>query len=202
MVDPGVGGGRRDLCIVTGTGRGSSDPTTGCCFPPPHAPAAVSLAIALDAEKIDRDAPLPTFHARDVLAPAAAALACGVEPRALGAEIDVRDRSSPAPFGTYALDGGYVNGEVLEADRFGSLRFNIPAEDLEQLGLRVPRLEIGIGHNSLTVPFATTFSDVAEGEPVALVDSSGWLTLAVNTGSAADRYGVEPGAHVRVRALS
>ena len=94
-----------------------------------------------------------------------------------------------------------MNGEALEADRFGSLRFNIPAEDLESLGLRVPRLEIGIGHNSLTVPFATTFADVAEGEPVALVDASGWLTLAVNTGSAADRYGITPGAHVRVRGL-
>ena len=95
-----------------------------------------------------------------------------------------------------------MNGEVLEADRFGSLRFNIPTEELDGLGLRAPRLELGIGHNSLVVPFASTFADVAEGEPIALVDSSGWLTLAVNRGSAEDRYGVTPGAHVRVRALT
>ena len=199
VVDPGVGGGRRDLCIITQNGTRLVGPDNGVLLPAADRAGGIRTAIALDAEKIDRDAPLPTFHARDVLAPAAAALACGVEPSSLGTQVD-SDTLVAAPFGTYSLLGGYVNGEALEADRFGSLRFNIPGEDLEKLGLKGPRLEIGIGHNSLVVPFATTFSDVPEGEPVALVDSSGWLTLAVNVGSAEDRYGVEPGAHVRVRA--
>jgi S-adenosylmethionine hydrolase len=200
VVDPGVGGGRRDLCIVTENGTRLVGPDNGVLLPAAVRAGGIRLAIALDAEKIDRDAPLPTFHARDVLAPAAAALACGVEPSSLGSEIDPLSLVG-APFGTYSLDGEYVTGETLEADRFGSLRFNIPAEDLEALGLRSPQIEIVIGHNSLSVPFAATYADVAEGEPVALVDSSGWLTLAVNTGSAADRYGVAPGAHVKVRAL-
>jgi S-adenosylmethionine hydrolase len=52
------------------------------------------------------------------------------------------------------------------------------------------------------VPFGKTFSDVGEGEPVVLVDSSGWLTLCVNMGNAMDRYGVTPGVRVRVRALT
>jgi S-adenosyl-L-methionine hydrolase (adenosine-forming) len=94
-----------------------------------------------------------------------------------------------------------VLGEVLESDRFGSMRLNIPVEDLESCGLSAPTLQIGIGHNNLTVPFGKTFSDVAEGEPVALIDSSGWLTLALNKGSALDRYGAEPGMRVRVRSL-
>ena len=88
---------------------------------------------------------------------------------------------------------------MLEGDRFGSLRFNIPVEDLDKLGLRAPTLEVGSVTTTLTVPFMRTFSDVPEGEPVALVDSSGWLTLSVNMGNAMDRYGVEPGVHVRVR---
>jgi len=200
VVDPGVGGGRRDLCIVTMNGTRLVGPDNGVLLPAAARSGGIRSVVALDAEKIDRDAPLPTFHARDVLAPAAAALACGVEPAALGTEIEAASLSA-APFGSYSLGGGYVNGETLEADRFGSLRFNIPAEDLEMLGLRAPRLEIGIGHNSLIVPFGNTFADVVEGEPVALVDSSGWLTLAINTGSAAGRYGVAPGAHVRVRAI-
>jgi len=123
-----------------------------------------------------------------------------VEPGSLGVAIDPASLA-PAPFGSYSVEGGLVNGEVLEADRFGSLRFNVPAEDLDKLGLRARRLEIGMGHNVLAVPFAATFADVPEGEPVALVDSSGWLTLAVNKGSAADRFGVSPGANVNVRAL-
>ena len=94
-------------------------------------------------------------------------------------------------------------GEVLEADRFGSLRFNIPAEDLDELGLDGRHARDHARAQRAHGPVRRARSRTcAEGEPVALVDSSGWLTLAVNTGSAADRYGVEPGAHVRVQRRS
>lgn len=92
-------------------------------------------------------------------------------------------------------------GEVLEADRFGSLRFNVPGEDLGALGLKRERLEVTVGHNALVVPLGKTFSDVAEGEPVLLVDSSGWLTLAMNKGSAIERYGVVSGSNVKIRPM-
>ena len=94
-----------------------------------------------------------------------------------------------------------MGGEVVDADRFGSLRFNIPAERIDKLGLRSSSLEIGLGHNALETVFGRTFSDVPQGEPLALLDSSGWLTLCINRGSAADRYSIVPGAHVRVRAI-
>jgi S-adenosylmethionine hydrolase len=200
VVDPGVGGGRRDLCLVTTKGTRLVGPDNGVLLPAAWRMGGVLKAYSIDAGKIDFRGPLATFHARDVLAPAAAALACGVQPSSLGEEIDPATLTE-APFGPCTVDGPYVVGEVLEADRFGSLRFNIPAEEIERLDLRSDFLEITIGHNALKVPFAVTFSDVGEGDPVALVDSSGWLTLAVNTGDAGDRYGVEPGTHVRVRAM-
>ncbi|TLM97375.1 MAG: SAM-dependent chlorinase/fluorinase, partial [Actinobacteria bacterium] len=118
-------------------------------------------------------------------------------PHALGEEVDP-DALVPGPFGMCSHDGDQVIGEVLEADRFGSLRLNVPAEQLDALGLRLPEIEVMLGHNTLVVPLASTFADVAEGEPVALVDSSGWLTLAVNLGSARDRYGVHIGATVKL----
>jgi S-adenosyl-L-methionine hydrolase (adenosine-forming) len=200
VVDPGVGGGRRDLCIVTGDGTRLVGPDNGVLLPAAWRAGGIAQAYALDATKVDHRGPLPTFHARDVLAPAAAALACGVDPQALGELVDPEGLVA-APFGRYKVDGIYVRGEVLEADRFGSLRFNIPAEDIDALGLRVAKLEVGLGHNNLTVPLRRTFSDVAEGDPVALIDSSGWLTLSINKGNAMDRYGVEPGVHVNLRAL-
>ncbi len=202
VVDPGVGGGRRDLCIVTRHGTRLVGPDNGVLLPAAQRAGGIELAIALDSAKvIGLEGPLPTFHARDVLAPAAAALACGVEPRALGDPVDP-DALEPSPFGTYTVEPPYVLGEVLEADRFGSLRFNIPDEDIVGLGLRVSALEIGLGHNTLNVPFGKTYADVADGEPVVLVDSSGWLTLSVNRASAADRYGVEAGSRVRLRPLT
>ena len=200
VVDPGVGGGRRDLCVVTGSGTRLVGPDNGVLLPAAWRAGDVAEAYALDPVKIDFRGPLPTFHARDVLAPAAAALACGVEPSSLGDRVDIESLVA-APFGRYRVEEPYVMGEVLEADRFGSLRFNVPAEDVDALGLGAGNIEIGLGHNNLTVPFGRTFSDVNEGDPVALIDSSGWLTLAVNMGNALDRYGVTPGTHVRLRAL-
>ena len=74
-----------------------------------------------------------------------------------------------------------------------------PRIALKSLGLKGAMLEIALGHNSLSVPLARTYADVAEGEPVALVDSSGWLTLAVNRGDARDRFGADSGTAVRIR---
>lgn len=200
VVDPGVGGGRRDLCLVTAQGTRLVGPDNGVLLPASWRAGGVTEAYAIDPSKIDFRGPLATFHARDILAPAAAALACGVEAAALGDAVAV-DSLAAAPFGQCERDGDYVRAEVLEADRFGSLRFNIPAEDLVKLGLRSGPLELSLGHNRITAPFGQTFSDVPEGEPVVLVDSSGWLTLSVNTGDAADRYGVVPGTHLRIRSV-
>lgn len=200
VVDPGVGGGRSDLCLITKSGTKLVGPDNGVLLPAAWRAGGVERAYAIDAAKIDFKGPLATFHARDVLAPAAAALACGVSAESLGQPVDPTALVE-APFGRCRQEGASVLGEVLEADRFGSLRINIPAEQIAELGLAASRLEFLLGHNSLAVPFADTYAEVAEGESVALVDSSGWLTLAINMGDAADRFGVEPGAKVRVRSL-
>lgn len=199
VVDPGVGPGRRDVCIVTQGGTRLIGPDNGVLLPAAWRAGGVTEAYVIEPSKVGTETPLATFHGRDVLAPAAAALACGEAPASLGDEVKP-ETLVEAPFGRCEVDGIYVVGEVLEFDRFGSLRFNIPAEQIESLGLASERLEISLGHTSLNVPFGTTFSDVGAGDPVALVDSSGWLTLAVNTGDAADRYGVTPGTTVKVRA--
>jgi S-adenosylmethionine hydrolase len=57
------------------------------------------------------------------------------------------------------------------------------------------------GHINLDVPIGRTFSDVEEGESVVLFDSSGWLTLAVRMGSAAEQYGAESGDVWRIGRL-
>jgi hypothetical protein len=200
VVDPGVGGVRDDLCLVTAAGTRLIGPNNGVLMAAAERAGGIESAWAIDPLRLKDRGPPATFHARDVLAPAAAALACGVAPSALGAE-RTQSELVAAPFGLAVHDGSFVIGEVLEADRFGSLRFNVPTERLDELGLRAPRLEVGLGHSTLHVPFGTTFTDVPEGEPVALVDSSGWLTLALNKGSAADRYGTEPGTLARLRPM-
>jgi S-adenosylmethionine hydrolase len=201
VVDPGVGGGRADLCIQTASGARLVGPDNGVLLPAAWRAGGIEHAWAIDARKLDYEGPLPTFHARDVLAPAAAALSCGVEPDSLGSEVDP-STLAPAPFELARKENGSVRADVIEYDRFGSLRFSVPAEQIAELGLAAEELAVSLGHHTLHVRFADTFSAVAPGEPVALIDSSGWLTLAVNLGSAAERYGIEPGAVAHLKALS
>lgn len=201
VVDPGVGAGRRDLCLVTADGARLVGPDNGVLLPAARRGGGITEAIAIDPSKIDFRSPLATFHARDILAPAAAALACGVEPRALGMPLDVDDLV-PGPFGECTGEAGAITCEVIEADRFGSLRFNVGVEQLDALGLKAPALRIAMGHTTLVAPFRATYADVGEGEPVVLIDSSGWLSLALNRASALDRYGVEVGSTVNLAVVT
>jgi len=196
VVDPGVGGVRRCVCVITAAGTVLIGPDNGVLMP-----AAAMAGGADRAFQLPVDAAMsPTFHGRDVFAPSAAKVACGGTPADLWDEIDISTLAD-APFPECDREGEYVRGEVLGMDRFGSVRINIPAARRSELGLECDLLEVGIGHNALAVPVRRTFSEVGEGEPLVIFDSSGWLTLSVNQGSAGDRYGVIPGSRVRVRAL-
>lgn len=200
VVDPGVGAGRRDLCIVSGDGTRLLGPDNGVLLPAANRAGGVAQAISISPGAAgDGRGPLATFHARDVLAPAAAALACGAAPESLGEAIELSSLAA-APFGECKRVGDSVVGEVIESDRFGSLRFNIPSGSVPPVEPG-SKLEFLLGHNAITAPYGTTFSDAALGSPVALVDSSGWLTLALNTDSAVERYNAEPGIAVHVRAI-
>jgi S-adenosylmethionine hydrolase len=198
VVDPGVGGGRRDLCVVTNQGVVLVGPDNGVLIPATWRAGGIAEAFAIDAESLTFRAPLATFHARDVLAPAAAALACGVEPSAVGASQDP-ESLAPPPFVLCHEEAGGLVAEAIDVDRFGSVRFAVSPEDLKRLGTSIDHLEMSFGHALVKAPLGTTFSDVEQGQVVAVFDSSGWLTLAIRMGSAAERYGIESGSvwHIR-----
>lgn len=198
VVDPGVGGGRKDLCLVTGDGTQLVGPDNGVLIPATWRSGGLAEAYSIEPDALSFEGALATFHARDVLAPAAAALACGVEPSAIGDPVDI-STLVPAPFARAREENGSLVAEVVDIDRFGSVRLSVSTHDVAQADLAGRPLELEFGHRLISAPFGTTFSDVGEGEPVVLVDSSGWLTLAVNMGSAAARYGIEPGSAARVR---
>ncbi|MDA0646962.1 SAM hydroxide adenosyltransferase, partial [Nonomuraea ferruginea] len=47
-------------------------------------------------------------------------------------------------------------------------------------------------------PYRETYAAVPPGELVAFADSAGLIAFAVNSGDAAQRLGLPPGAHVRL----
>jgi S-adenosylmethionine hydrolase len=181
VVDPGVGTDRRALAAQT-TGHFFVAPDNGLLsFLPPKA-HFVSLPVPPGAA--------PTFHARDLFAPAAGQLALGASLSHLGPPVTDPLRSPLPGHRTEGGRGGVVVGEVIYVDRFGTLISNIPGDSVEPgVRVRVAGTEIGT--------LARTFGDVKRGVLVALVGSGGTVEIAVRDGSAARLLGVGVGAEVR-----
>ncbi|MGH7531130.1 MAG: SAM hydrolase/SAM-dependent halogenase family protein, partial [Gemmatimonadales bacterium] len=129
----------------------------------------------------------PTFHGRDVFAPAAAALARGAPLDELGSRVNDLHRS-PLPVPQY--DGIALTGEVVYVDRFGTLVSNIPGDAVEP-GVRMHVAGTDAG------ALRRAFGDVARGTLVAFIGSDGFVEIAVRDGSAARLLGVGVGAEVR-----
>ena len=184
IVDPGVGTARRALAAAAGKHWFVAPDNGVLSFLRSEAgPRFVSLPIPADAA--------PTFHGRDVFAPAAAALASGTPLERLGAPItDAHHAPLPAPRG----DGIGVVGEVVYVDRFGTLISNIPGDAVEP-GVRI-RVRGGGGGTDVG-GLRRTFGDVERGALVAFVGSGGTVEVAVRDGSAARLLGVGVGAEVR-----
>jgi len=176
VVDPGVGSSRGALA-ASSEGRFFVGPDNGVLSPALlHGDArCVSIPIPSGAA--------PTFHGRDVFAPAAARLALGASLESLGdvAESPVIRRT---PEATRREDGA-VQGEVITVDRFGNAVTNL-------LAMRGGQVQV----NGLTLALRRTYADAAEGEPLALVGSSGLVEIAVRDGSAAEKLGLRRGSGV------
>lgn len=190
VVDPGVGTRRRALA-ADGGGHRFTGPDNG----------VLALALArTGAAAVALPTPGPgeasaTFHGRDVFAPAAARLALGVPLDRLGtparrwARLAVENPRRAGP--------GAAAGRVVAVDRWGNLVTDLTVADLSRWGIG-PEVEVRVGHRRVA-GLRRTYADAGPGEPVALVNSSGHLEIAVNSGRADAALGAGRGSAVRVR---
>jgi S-adenosylmethionine hydrolase len=128
----------------------------------------------------------PTFHGRDVFAPAAAALARGRSVESLGAPYaGAQVRRTPEP---RRLETGQIAGEVILIDRFGNAVTNL-----------VGRRDLVVELDGRQLPLQRTYSDAQPGEALALVGSVGLIEIAVRDGSAAQELNLSRGDPVLTR---
>jgi S-adenosyl-L-methionine hydrolase (adenosine-forming) len=193
VVDPGVGTRRRAIAVATADAWliGPDNGLLSFAVPARARPRIIDVS-----RSPYRLRPTSrTFHGRDVFAPVAAALACGVAPEQLGRAIRSMQRL-PAP--KVRRTGRSLHGAVLWVDRYGNLTTSIGRAHLIAAGFRRSRLSITIGGH--VVPFRSSYAAVPRHRAVALVNSSDLVEIAVNQGSAAVALGAGPGATVRVDA--
>jgi S-adenosylmethionine hydrolase len=196
IVDPGVGTSRRGI-LVEREGRLFVGPDNGVLSPVLPGREGTTGAPADGVHVHEVRSPqfrLPqasaTFHGRDIFAPAAAHLSNGVDHRHLGPPVvpDVvlpEFRGRPGGFGE-------LEGYVVHIDRYGNLITTIRAAEL------FPRFEVSIA--GVTIDrHVRTFANVPEGGLLCHADSSGFLAVAVNRGSAAEATGARRGDTVLLR---
>jgi S-adenosylmethionine hydrolase len=165
VVDPDVGTDRRAIAIEVGRIRCVAPDNGLVSYLWEDAAATTRRAVSLD---IPVNA-WPTFHGRDVFAPAAAELASGMRIDASGESID-----DPIVLaGAFAERmGNGLRGHVAVVDHFGNAITTIRAADIGAASIR-----------SITWPggsaagMVTTYADIGQ-QPAALIGSAGHLEIA------------------------
>ncbi len=176
VVDPGVGTDRAALAVES-EGRFLVGPDNGVLSPALLQPGmrCVSLPIPAGAA--------PTFHGRDVFAPAAAELAQGISLDALGEPVAAPIvRRTPE---AVRREDGTIAGVVITIDRFGNAVTNLMAR---RGGVLV------VGERRLAL--SRSYGDAVPGAPVALVGSSGLVEIALRDGNAAAHLGLGRGSAI------
>ncbi len=187
VVDPGVGTDRRAIIVQTKRG----------CFVGPDNGVLILASQAqeilhiheLSNPKFMLPTVSSTFHGRDIFAPAAAHFSQGVAPSEFGAEI--YDPVIPK-FARVEYKNGSLTGEVLHVDDFGNVITNVTPKDLSSTG----SVKVGFHHVSLQLSLLKTYGEAKPREPAALFGSSGFLEVALNRGSFAEKYRVNSGDKV------
>jgi len=190
VVDPGVGTARLPLAVAA-DGCFGIGPDNGLLTPLLSRPGARVHVIR--AGRFACETVAPTFHGRDLFAPACAHLLAGGAIDELGPPVDNSVRLELPRARSVA---GGVDGEVLHVDRFGNCTTSIRSEAIA--GRDPAALRVTVAGRDLR-GLACTYGEVADGALVALIGSTGRLEIAVCNGSAAEALAVGCATPVVVR---
>ena len=188
VVDPGVGSDRNPLVADIPDHR-FIGPDNGLFTLVLAGQSQIKLR-RLDDPKWQRHPVCPTFHGRDIFAPAAAHLSRGISLQAMGSPLaDYIRLDWPEP----EIEEGVIRGQVIHIDRFGNAITNIPAGVLESLN-EGPQY-VATEHQS-GIPLKAYYQQVPAQTSLALVGSAGLVELATNGDRASDRLDLKIGSTV------
>jgi S-adenosylmethionine hydrolase len=188
VVDPGVGGKRKNLIVETDKYR----------FVAPDNGILSSIFEKGNVRAVHHVRPgrytLPlrgsTFHGRDIFSPIAAHLSLGVEPKIMGEELkSVLTVPALKPF---INRNGQISGRAVYIDTFGNVITNVHEEFLESV------FQGGVPWDECVVHLAGRrikgikryYEQGHLGKFMALINSWGYLEIAVNRGNAFRELGL------------
>ena len=192
VVDPGVGSNRRILAVRS-AGHLFLAPDNGV-LTPMLSEDNFQEAFQVNNRDLFAAAISASFHGRDIMAPVAAGLACGMDISLVGPPLS-RQQCCRIPLPTATHADGSILGEIIHIDHFGNLRTSIKAADLA--GFSGKKLQILVGGHTLNT-VSSRYSETEKGTIVALIDSQNHLEIAVNSGNAALMLGCHEGDGIMV----
>src|SRR6478672_9175675 len=128
VIDPTVGTDRRSIALRGGDGRLYVGPDNGLLIPAAEKLGGIDGAWELRNEAYMLTPVSRTFHGRDVFSPAAAHLARGLQPAALGPPMELEALVRlhvPRAEARRSL----LRATILYIDRFGNIQLNLSVED-------------------------------------------------------------------------
>ena len=194
IVDPSVGRDR-DVALETTEARLVVGPDNGLLAPAGVALGGVARAVEITSPDVVLSPISPSFHARDVLAPAAAHLAAGADLETLGPALDPATLVGLA-IPEAAVEPGRIECEVLDLNRFGNVLLNVREPHLAEAGLDgAGEIQVDATSGAGRARRISTYADVASGDWGLIVDPRGWLSVVRgNPANAAEGLGgVAPG---------
>lgn len=200
VVDPGVGTARRAIAAETPWGT-FIGPDNGLLSPAVAMVGGAHKIVSIENPDAIIPSPGETFHGRDVFAPAAALIASGEAAiDELGTQVP-GEEIVPLLLPLTETEGGVITGEAWWVDQFGNVQTNIAPEDMGGIGVSPGEtVTVKVGATMHSVPWASAYGDVEEGEILIHVDSVGLLALAVRGGSAAEELNLAEGLAVSLAA--
>jgi S-adenosyl-L-methionine hydrolase (adenosine-forming) len=194
VVDPSVGSARKAVAIETGSRAVFVGPDNGLLVAAAEQCGGIARAFEIRNEDYLLVPVSRTFQGRDVFAPAAAHVAAGVDPAALGPPV-APDELVRLEVPRAWLHDDHLHAEVLQVDRFGNLQLNLDRAHLDEVRLAArDRVEVRMEGHRLNVVVGNTFADVDTGAFVLVEDSYQRMSLAINNGDAADRLRARAGS--------
>jgi len=181
VVDPGVGGARRPVLIVTHRYY-YIGPDNGVLYEPAKDDGILGV-YELDNEAFHMKPTSRTFHGRDIFAPAAAWLSLGTPPELLGTRLPPESLVK-LDIMEHEVSESYVRCRVASVDKFGNLILNVPASKIPWASYGV-KVVARFKDASAEMTLVPTFSSVKPGSLALIVDSFGMLEIVANMDSAA-----------------
>jgi len=201
VVDPGVGTTRKSVVLKTKSGHFIVTPDNGAL-------TLISASLGIDEirqidEAVNRRKDSQesyTFHGRDVYAYTAARLAAGVITFEQVGPLLPKEVVK-LPFQDATLTGNVLKGNIPILDvQYGNVWTNIPGALFNKLNPHFgDKVNVSIFYKQKLVykgsmPYAQTFGEVAEGKPLAYLNSLLKLSFALNMGDFAKANQVASGS--------